>query len=48
MISSSALQFHQNATIIADEAAAAKLQRQAHYRWVMENDPDMKAILEDK
>ena len=48
MISSSALQFHQHATIIADEAAAAKLQRQAHYRWVMENDPDMKAILEDK
>ena len=48
LISSSALQFHQHALIIADEAAAAKLTRQAHYRWVMENDPDMKAIIEEK
>ena len=39
MISASAIQFHRNAVVIVDEAAAAKLQGQAHYRWSFANEP---------
>lgn len=39
MITASAIQFHPNAVVIVDEAAAAKLQGKAHYLWNFENEP---------
>ncbi len=40
MVPASVLQMHQKAIIIVDEAASAKLQRAAYYRWVYQNKPD--------
>ena len=39
MISASAIQFHPDAVVIVDEAAAAELQGQEHYRWCFANEP---------
>jgi len=36
MLTASALQLHPNAVVIADEAAASKLERLDYYRWVQE------------
>jgi len=40
MISATALQWHRRCTVIADEAAAAKLQQKEYYRWIFENEPE--------
>lgn len=40
MISASALQLHPKCTIIVDEEAAAKLEHQAYYHWIFENEPE--------
>ena len=40
MISASALQMHENCTIVTDEAAASRLQCKDYYKWVFENEPD--------
>ncbi len=40
MISATALQLHENCTIVADEEAASKLQCKDYYNWVFENEPD--------
>jgi len=40
MISASALQFHPHCRVIVDEEAAAKLEGQAYYRWMFENEPE--------
>lgn len=39
MVSASAIQFHSNAVVIVDEAAAAELQGKEHYYWSFENEP---------
>ena len=44
MITASAIQFHPNAVVIVDEAAASKLQGQAYYRWSFENEPRWEAF----
>lgn len=44
MISATALQLHANCKVIVDEAAAAKLQGQAYYRWIFENEPEWHAF----
>jgi glucosamine-6-phosphate deaminase len=36
-IPASALQMHPRATVVLDEAAAAKLKRRDYYKWVFEN-----------
>jgi glucosamine-6-phosphate deaminase len=36
MLTASALQLHPNATVIVDEAAASKLERRDHYKWVQQ------------
>lgn len=40
MISASALQLHQHCCVVTDESAASKLQEQAYYRWIFENEPE--------
>jgi glucosamine-6-phosphate deaminase len=40
MISASALQLHPHCRVVADESAASKLQEQAYYRWIFENEPE--------
>ena len=40
MISASALQLHQHCCVVADEAAASKLQEQDYYRWIFQNEPE--------
>ncbi|MDD5521296.1 MAG: glucosamine-6-phosphate deaminase [Kiritimatiellae bacterium] len=40
MISATALQLHPHCCVVADEAAASKLQEQAYYRWIFENEPE--------
>jgi len=40
MVSASALQLHARATVIVDEAAAAKLQEREYYRWIFANEPE--------
>ncbi len=40
MISATALQLHPACTVIADEAAAARLTGQEHYRWQFEHEPE--------
>lgn len=40
MISASALQLHQHCCVVTDKAAASKLQEQAYYRWIFENEPE--------
>ena len=39
IVPASALQFHQNAVVIVDAAAASELRMQEYYRWGFENDP---------
>ena len=39
MISASALQMHNNAVVILDESAAAKLQGREYYDWIFQNEP---------
>ena len=39
MITASALQLHPHVIVVADEAAAAKLQGRAYYDWVFQNEP---------
>ncbi|HDP35097.1 MAG TPA: glucosamine-6-phosphate deaminase [Candidatus Hydrogenedentes bacterium] len=39
MISASALQLHPNCTVIADAAAADKLEQKDYYRWIFDHDP---------
>ncbi len=38
-VTASALQFHNNATVILDEAAASKLKAKDYYQWCFENEP---------
>ncbi len=40
MVSATALQLHQKCVVIADEAAAAKLQGRDYYKWIFENEPE--------
>lgn len=40
MISASALQLHSRATVIVDEAAAAKLENRGYYDWIFQNEPE--------
>jgi len=40
MISASALQLHPSCRVVVDEAAAGKLQEQAYYRWIFDNEPE--------
>ena len=40
MITASAIQFHNNATVIVDEAAASCLENTEYYRWNFNNEPD--------
>lgn len=40
MVTASALQLHPCCTVIADEAAGARLQNQTYYRWLFANDPE--------
>jgi glucosamine-6-phosphate deaminase len=40
MVSATALQLHRSCRIIVDEAAAQKLEGQAYYRWLFENEPE--------
>ena len=44
MITASAIQFHPNAVVIVDEAAASELQGKAYYRWSFENEPRWEAF----
>jgi glucosamine-6-phosphate deaminase len=39
MISASAIQFHNNVTVIVDEAAAKYLQGKDYYYWNFANEP---------
>lgn len=39
MVSASAIQFHRDALVIVDEAAAGKLQGKDYYYWNFDNDP---------
>jgi glucosamine-6-phosphate deaminase len=40
MVTASALQLHAKATVIVDEAAAAKLKEKEYYRWIFANEPE--------
>jgi len=40
MVTASALQLHPKATVIVDEAAAAKLKEKEYYRWIFANEPE--------
>jgi glucosamine-6-phosphate deaminase len=40
MISATTLQLHPRCTVVVDEAAAARLQGAAYYRWIFENEPE--------
>lgn len=40
MVTASALQLHPKATVIVDEAAAAKLKEREYYRWIFANEPE--------
>ena len=40
VVSATALQMHARCTVIVDEEAATKLQHQAYYRWVFNNEPE--------
>jgi glucosamine-6-phosphate deaminase len=44
MITASALQLQPRCTVIADEAAAKKLQGKKYYRWLFENEPEWAAF----
>jgi len=40
MVTASALQLHAKATVIVDEAAAAKLKEKEYYRWIFDSEPE--------
>lgn len=40
MVTASALQLHAKATVIVDEAAAAKLKEKEYYRWIFNSEPE--------
>ena len=40
MVTASALQLHQRATVIVDEAAATQLKESEYYRWIFANEPE--------
>ena len=40
MVTASALQLHQRATVIVDEAAATQLKEREYYRWIFANEPE--------
>jgi glucosamine-6-phosphate deaminase len=40
MVTASALQLHPHATVIVDEAAAAKLKEREYYQWIFNNEPE--------
>ncbi len=40
MVTASALQLHQRATVIVDEAAATHLKEREYYRWIFANEPE--------
>jgi glucosamine-6-phosphate deaminase len=40
MVTASALQLHAKATVIVDEAAAAKLKEKEYYRWIFNSGPE--------
>jgi glucosamine-6-phosphate deaminase len=40
MVTASALQLHPKATVIVDEAAAAKLKEKEYYRWIFASEPE--------
>ena len=47
MISATALQLHPNCTVIADEAAAARLAGRDYYRWLFEHEPEWERYRRD-
>lgn len=44
MITASALQWHPRCTVVADEAAATRLQGQEYYRWIFANEPEWESF----
>ncbi len=44
MISASAIQLHESCVVIADEAAAKRLEGADYYRWIYENEPEWEAL----
>ncbi len=40
MVTASALQLHQRATVIVDEASATQLKEREYYRWIFANEPE--------
>ena len=48
MCTGSALQLHPRATVVVDEAAAAKLDHDEYYRWMAENDYRMQGFLDTR
>jgi glucosamine-6-phosphate deaminase len=46
MCTASALQLHPHATVVCDEAAAAKLNHDEYYRWMQANDYRMQSVLD--
>jgi glucosamine-6-phosphate deaminase len=44
MVSATALQLHQRATIVVDEAAASQLREADYYRWIFQNEPEWQAF----
>jgi len=48
MCTASALQMHPRVTVIVDEAAAAKLDRDEYYRWMSEHDAKMGEYIEER
>jgi glucosamine-6-phosphate deaminase len=39
-MTATAIQLHQHCVVVADEAAASKLEEQDYYRWIFENEPE--------
>jgi glucosamine-6-phosphate deaminase len=44
MVSATALQLHQRATVVVDEAAASQLREADYYRWIFQNEPEWQAF----
>ncbi len=45
LVPASALQLHERAVVVLDEAAAAKLARRDYYRWVFDHKPDWQHVV---
>lgn len=42
MVSASALQLHENCTVVVDEHAASELKEVEYYKWIFDNEPEWK------